>query len=194
MKHPIIEELEEIISQFPNLGRYLNSIQGHVDPTTPSHEISLGSLMQLAISVFNSEIPMHQDILKPILKKVERDLIDRGYRNGTKTPQEHKLNGSSGYSPYQDDPYKPIGIITKLLTVEEARKARTLEKRFGAMGSYFCLPSETVNASMELLDSHGNTICDPLVLNKDLVAVETNYSMDFPFRRENSQRAQRSVG
>ena len=109
-----------------------------------------------------------------------RTLHEIGFRSSSSaTAQEHKLLGSTVWSGYFSQPYKPIGIICKEmdknehesgmagLEMPEAAQARELDIFSKAAPEYY-RRSENSNhlpVFYEPLDEFGNTIRDPRLID-----------------------------
>ena len=160
------------------------------DPDTPSHEIFLGKVYRITHRGGLSHLIKREDQnrYEKLVEQVEQILIQRGYRytDYYLTSQEHRILDPSAPHVCEDEPYKPVGITKGELTVEEAKRARELARYSTALEHYFCMEKDgrVVKFSLEPLDENGNTIRDPQVLDDMLNPVPTQYSDDFPFRRE----------
>ncbi|OGM01817.1 hypothetical protein A3K72_03385 [Candidatus Woesearchaeota archaeon RBG_13_36_6] len=160
------------------------------DPNTPSHEIFLGEVYRITHRGELSHLIKREDQnrYEKLVEQVEQILIQRGYRYADYylTSQEHRILDPSAPHVCEDEPYKPVGITNGKLTVEEAKRARELARYTTAFKRWFCMQEDgkLVKVSLEPLDKDGNTIIDPQVLDDMLNPVPTQYSDDFPFRRE----------
>jgi hypothetical protein len=91
-------------------------------------------------------------------------------KNTFLTVQEHELFGSS-FQRYSDNPYTPIAVLEKEISVEECNKLR-LEKKFlkNIPGSYWGKKYLQCHMSLEPLglDKHsehyGKTMRDPVLI------------------------------
>lgn len=180
----ILNEFKEILKnvQDSRVGESLDYVEKCLNLNTPSHEISIIELVAETYRLIRSIEEKNKDKFESLVEKVENILIERGYRTDTNTYQEHQLMGSTVWKGYAEEPHKPIGVIKGDLTLEEAVKARELERMQGALGHYFCRDG-FVTISLETLNEQGNTIRDPQLLDINLNPIQTSYSSDFPFRR-----------
>ncbi len=160
------------------------------DPNTPSHEILLGEVYRITHRGELSHLIKREDQnrYEKLVEQVEQILIQRGYRYADYylTSQEHRILDSSAPHVCEDEPYKSVGVTNGKLTVKEAKRARELARYTTASKRWFCMQKDgqLVKVSLEPLDENGNTIRDPQVLDDMLNPVPTQYSDDFPFRRE----------
>ncbi len=99
----------------------------------------------------------------------------------TYTPQEHLSMGSTGCEDME--PYKPLGVQEKEMTIEEADYIRRVLGfyRIQMTGKYFGLNvlKGPYRISLEPLDENGNTVRDPRPIDTD----DFRYSDDFPNKR-----------
>jgi len=180
----LIQELTEITALVDDerKEKVLGYVAKCLDSDTPTYNVSpLG--LQNAFSLYRSVPEEHQQRFEEIIDEVGKKMHQRGYREDYQTWQEHTLIGSTVWREYEKEPHKPIGVIKGDLSVAEAQKARELARRQNAFGNYFGL-DDMVSISLESLDENGNTIRDPRVLDDALNPIATNYSVDFPARRE----------
>jgi len=121
-----------------------------------------------------------QEIWSQVSIALDRVLHERGYRSvaATSTYQEHQLNGSSVYTEYSRQPYKPLGLVNSetgykregaiSFGIEEVRLARSLCVFTAAHYAYYGLPDDGARlpVSLEPLNDEGNTLSDPRALDK----------------------------
>jgi len=191
----VLEEFRKLFEGVDNeeVRQAVLYVESCYDPNTPSHNISRIGAMT-SIMNLHTYFPDRNAFFKkaePLIERVMEHLADLGYREDISTYQEHKLVGSTQWREYSKNPHKPIGVMKGDLTVEEANRARGLERFQGALRYYFGIEEDIdkflVNISLEPLDADGNTVRDPRVLDDRLEPVPTSYIPDFPYRRENLQ-------
>ena len=180
----LVQELTEITASVSDGKKVevLGYVAKCLEPNTPTYEVSPLSL-ENAFVLYRSVPEEHRQRFEEIIDEVGKRMHERGYREDYHTWQEHTLMGSTVWIEYGKEPHKPIGVIKGDLSVAEAQKARELARRQSAFGRYFGL-DDMVSISLEPLDETGNTVRDPRVLDDGLNPVATNYSADFPARRE----------
>lgn len=185
-----LENLQQVLSivDSPRKFEILEDITNALNPATPTHEINLQDVQR--VYFIAGELPERlqrgfHDELEPLVNQVVSELKARGHRRDTLTYQEHQILGSTQKEKYAQDPYKPIGIIKRDLTIIEAQRARRLAVKTGALAHYFNKEMSFIAVSLEPLDSQGNTVRDPVLLDRDLLVIPTTYAKDFPFRRKN---------
>ena len=183
--NPLLQELNDITATIRDDRRdeFVSYVEMCLDPDTPSHQLGILELNN-GFFLYRSVPEEHRDRFEAIIGEVESRLRERGYRTNINTWQEHTLLGSTVSREYEKEPHKPIGIIEGELSIEEAQRARELAGRYRAFGNYFWLDRSLVSISLEPLDSDGNTVRDPCVLDDRLNPVATSYSDNFPARRE----------
>ncbi len=190
MGQPIVREARKILSPLAGdtVGKALVYIESCFNPSTPSHDISLHGLYRAGFTALR-EIPEGQqrEEFERIIYKTEGALLERGYRENLQTWVEHKLCGSTVFQGYQENPHTPIGILEGDLTVDEANRARALDKCQSAMDNFFGREKGLAGllvVTLEPLDAEGVTVRDPRIVDREtLELVETVYSSDFPYRR-----------
>ncbi len=176
-------------------------VEGIFDSRTPSHRIDLSKAKNtFSIYGLGAISDDEKEALLLLQKAIEQVLLSRGYREDKLifTRQEHELLGSSVLDI--EDPYTPIGLLRRELTLEEIVLARRLKLITDVFGEYFGSVEIYVPAALELLDEQGRTIRDPRVLDMtkleealrtmspeqalDAAAIIAQRSADFPFRRD----------
>lgn len=170
---------------FPNISSNLEGLGKIVNPNTPSHEISLGLLFITAYELKYFVPDRNKQAFDKLMRRVNDMMKQLGYKSiyYAMTFQEHTLAGSTSSPEYKRKPHVPQGVIDGRLTIEEANKARLLERAIQVHGDYFSVHGDFVKISLEPLDVSGKSIRDPRLLDQTLTPVPTTYRPDFPFRR-----------
>ena len=193
MEHQeLIQELNLIAKRSENqegFSKLIDYINKCFSPDTPSHEIGTSRLGLEFQSCRDYVRPEDKESYISLDMQAINFLREMGYRTSSEilTPQEHNLFGSD--VPKNNEPYKPFGLITGELTLEEAIKARELTKTsFAFTPKYYHIKNhdeDFVTISLESLDKDGNTIRDPQPLDENLNPISNYKKSDkFPFRRD----------
>ena len=193
-----------IIQNDPYVTAAIRYIQSCFDPATPTYELS-SHRVEEAVTRIRDRLPSVLPIeagtnVFSAQTYLQKRFAEMGFlpERLIRTIQEHKLIGSSfdRHPEVYEKPHRPNGLHTNELNLEEVKRARELQGRAFAFATYFEDPPESVFVedarnyvwvTLEPLDENGNTVRDPqlvAVVEKKLVAVETKYKPNFPFRRE----------
>lgn len=103
--------------------------------------------------------------------------------NSSTCQEQILMGGTISEERYKKEPYKPLGVIDNTMSIESANMWRRMIKKIYVLGVYFGLDGRRVGISLEPLDERGNTIRDPVLLDKDDNPLPTQYGNDFPYRR-----------
>ncbi len=162
----------------------------YLSGNTPTYELSI---MSATVDPYNI-LPSLKDretglpIIEQLAKSLTDMLLERGYRNNIETHQEHLLGGSSGsgLNPNANEfPYIVGAILNNEITIEEARKARELEKLYGAIGKYWGIEDYERGTIMLLppIDDSGKTIRDPFLVDRNGNVIAEKLVEGAPYRR-----------
>lgn len=163
----------------------------YLSDITPTHELNI---MGATIDPYNLVSSLKDretglSIIKQLAGGLTALLHERGYRNNIETHQEHLLSGSSGsgLNPNANEfPYTVGAILNSQITVEEARKARELEKFHGAIGKYWGIEDWMEHGAIMLLppiDDFGKTIRDPVLVNRKGKVIAEKLVEGAPYKR-----------
>ena len=163
----------------------------YLSDATPTYKLSIFDATldpyQLISSLKDREKGL--PIIKQLAGGLTAMLQERGYRNNIETHQEHLLFGSSGSGlnpTAKEFPYAVGAILNREISVEEARRARELERFKGANGSYWGREELFLyDASMLLppIDDSGNTVRDPVLVDKDGNVIADKLVDGAPYKR-----------
>jgi hypothetical protein len=178
----------------------------NLDPNTPPHMKSIGTLRSAAAGAIRRLPQQRQDEAWQVIDDIESTLFRQGYRleSYIYSYQEHRLAGSTITSVGGDKfarlspicekhPYIPLGLLQNQLpladqsfTLEEIAKARLLARLIHIPRDWFLYlrgVKPLVPASLEQLSPDGQTIQDPHLLDTDLVKLPNPLHPKAPFCR-----------
>jgi hypothetical protein len=168
-----------------------NLCEKYLSGTTPSHKLSI---MGATIDPYNL-LPYLKNreaglsLIKQLASGLTDLLHELGYRNNIETHQEHRLFGSSGSglnSNADEFPYTVGAILNRDITVEEARKARELEKLHGAIGKHWGIEDRIERSTFMILppiDDFGKTIRDPVLVDVNGRVIADKLVEGAPYKR-----------
>jgi len=190
--YKIYSNLAPILSQAKLSSQIINFKEYFLDcinQETPSEKRSLVKLIRMHFD--NAKENIQDEDIEEYMRlrnESEKWLKSVGYRYGTRTAQEHNLSLGIVEEKYMKEPYKPTGLISGHIILEEARKSRELEKFFGsiAIRKFYNVDDKNkrILFNLEDLDEGGNTLMDPRLIDEDFNFIEGyKKSENFPFRR-----------
>ena len=188
MLEQITLNFEDLIRSSSNPSR-LEKLRGkYLSDTTPPYALDIQSAQVDLLNCMRYVDPYKVELLLDTSKLIEQMLIERGYRHDIETHQEHRLFGSSGSGTTDKAsqfPYTPNGILAGKLSVEEANKARELQRYLsGVQGHYFGIDEPFVMVTLEPLNPDGTTLRDPRMVSEKFEILEYKLTPTAPYRRE----------
>ena len=187
---------QEIKSLFEKLkdattepARVVELCKKYFSENTPISELSI---MSATIDPYNlmSSLKDRESGL-PLIEEVRKELTDmlmeRGYRTGVETHQEHILCGSSGAGLDYDanrNPYTVAGLLSgHIESVSAARKARELAKYNGsAIGKHWGIEGQH-RILLGPIDDSGKTIGGPVLVDSKGKVLADRLVDSAPYKR-----------